>query len=106
MFSWLGARLERHIDLLVDKLGYGPLALRRKFDSQMEGFYWRTVLDEESAKNQRRRIMKLVKYIRYAQFLLQYYMAPLADFNLYGDKYWYILHTTPGYRPPLRLDFL
>ena len=63
LFSYLGTKLERSINLAVDKLGYGPLAYRRRLLKVHEGVC--CVLEDLPAKRRKRIVGKLMKYIRY-----------------------------------------
>ena len=83
MFSWMGAGLEQRIDVLADKLGYGPLALRRKLEAEGLYYWWSEPWDKRASKNRRRKVMKLIKYIWYVQVL--YYRVLSADFKLFGE---------------------
>ena len=66
LFSSLGAALERRIYWSADKLGFGPLALRRKLSPNPNG--WLVLgFDRMDAKKQKKFIAKLMKYARFVR---------------------------------------
>ena len=63
LFSLLGAALERRIYWSADKLGFGPLALRRKLSQRKySSLVWE--LEQMPRKQQKNFITKLMKYAR------------------------------------------
>ena len=74
LFSYLGTKLEKQISLAVDKLGYGPLAYRRKL---VKGPYnLRITMENMTEELQKKSVGKLMKYIRCA---INYRLAAIGS---------------------------
>ena len=63
LISYLGAKLERRINLFADKLGYGPLAYRRKLSKEYDSLCVVRKMTEEQQKEMVKRLMRYVKCV-------------------------------------------
>lgn len=88
LFSLWGAAVERHIGLLADRLGYGPLAYRRKLLKKYK-YYLPWTLEEMTAKQRKGIVQKLMKYVMYTQSCI-YSCKCLTSFQ---TKLWDVCHS-------------